>query len=390
MISPELFPMLRVGRAGTMRRTPKHSHFSKVWLLLTLILGLTAVPAQALEDETPPTISNPTVSPSSLPKEGGSVTISANIFDESGITAAWATVTGQDGFGQSVGIFDFGGNFFSGGIDIPQNFTDQTLSYQVEVGAVDGNGLSSTEPAGEIQVEAQPQFDEAPFVFDPSVEPDDLPSTGGAVTIQASASDDRAISEVYAVVTGPGGTTTLVSMEGISSSRFQGVFDAPPNASTSPVLYSVEITALDDIGQFDTESAGFITVAANAAGLLEVRPEQRFFGQVRVGESKRMAVTVKNGSPGSTPPITGVLALSSDQFSIVGAGSEPVPFELAPGESLKVSIRFRPTSSGLKTGRLLIIRSDGGQPDLGVELSGRGGRRSPLPWWLPVRFLAEL
>ena len=348
----------------------------RLCMLLTLILSLTALPAHAIEDETPPAISNTFVSPSSLPKEGGSVTISADIFDESGITAAWATVVGQDGFAQSVGIVNFGGNFFSGGIDIPQNFTDQPLSYTVEVGAVDGNGLSSTEPAGEIQVDAQPQFDEAPFVFDLSLDPVDLPSSGGAVTIQASASDDRAISEVYAVVTSPGGVSTVVAMEGISSSRFQGVFNAPANTSADAAQYSVEVTALDDIGQFDTESAGLITVAAaNPVGLLKVRPDSRFFGQVRIGEGKRMAVTLKNGSPASTPPIAGVLELSSDQFSLVG-GPEPVPFELAPGETLKVFIRFRPTDRGLQTAKLLIVRSDGGQPDLAIELSGRGGKRS--------------
>jgi hypothetical protein len=351
-----------------LQKHPILSRFAGLCALLTPVLGMTALPAHAVEDETPPTITNTVASPSSLPKEGGSVTISADIFDEWGITAAWATVVGQDGFGQTVGLFNFGGTFFSGGIDIPQNFLDQQISYQVEVGAVDGNGLSSTEPAGEIQVEAQPQFDEAPFVFDPTLEPAELTSAGGAVTIEASASDDRSISEVYAVVTAPGGATTHVQMEGISSSRFQGVFNAPANASASAVQYSVEVTALDDIGQFDTEAVGSITVAASPAGDLKVRREVLLFGQVPIGESRRMAVTVKNDSPDSTPPIAGVLEVFGDQFVLVGAGS----FVLASGESVRVIVRFRPTDRGVQTGRLLINRADGGQPDLSVELRGRG------------------
>ena len=69
------------------------------------------------------------------------------------------------------------------------------------------------------------------------------------MTIGVSAFDTRAIAEVYPTVALPGGGTANVPLQGVSSSRYEGVFTAPANAGTVAMQYAIEITALDDIGQ---------------------------------------------------------------------------------------------------------------------------------------------
>ena len=118
---------------------------------------------------------------------------------------------------------------------------------------------------GNIDVEAQPPFDEAPDVFDTDLAPTALPHTGGDVTISASATDDRAISEVYAVITAPGGDETVLPLDGVSASRYSGTWTAPSNATPDDLVYAVQVSALDDIGQQDTEDAGDVTVAAESS-----------------------------------------------------------------------------------------------------------------------------
>lgn len=241
------------------------------WTILTLLVAALAFPAGAAAQgggsgfDTPPIVSNPQLNPTSLPYQGGTVTISADAIDDFGITMFYADVQGSDGSRESVGLGYAGGDSFSGLFYAPPNYTDSPVSYYVTVEATDGNGGFDTEIAGEIQVDAQPQFDEAPIASDPLVSPRELPAAGGTVTISAAASDNRGISEVYATITLPGGGSTQVPLEPISSSRYEGVYVVPPNGTGAAHQYGVEIVALDDIGQPGTVDGGFVTVAGRAA-----------------------------------------------------------------------------------------------------------------------------
>lgn len=128
--------------------------------------------------------------------------------------------------------------------------------------ASDTNGALTIELIGDVQVAAQPQFDEAPAVSDPSVEPRELPASGGTVTIGVSASDNRGISSVEAAIVLPDGGSVAVPLEPISSSRFEATFTAPVNSGTTPQQYAIQAVAYDDIGQWDSVDAGIVTVAA--------------------------------------------------------------------------------------------------------------------------------
>ena len=200
--------------------------------------------------------------------------------------------------------------------DAPPNTSPDDAVYTVEVAVLDSVGQSDIEPAGDITVAGTPPFDEAPDVFDPTLEPSSLPSAGGPVDISASATDDRAISEVYATITSADGTE-VVPLDGISASRYAATWDAPPNPAAADATYTVEITALDDIGQSDTVSAGDITVAGKPVTVsrLALSTRQLTFGPVKAGRTVRRAVVLSNVG---TESIACTLSSPSRRFRLPG------------------------------------------------------------------------
>jgi hypothetical protein len=348
-------------------------------VLLAVLVPLAVSPAVAGAQEgidTPPVVTNVTASPSSLPAEGGLVTIFADASDENGgVTWVQAEVTGPFGGPETV-LMDFTGvgQTYSGSFTIPGNFTDSPMNYSIIVQAIDLGGNSTWEGGGGITVDAAPQFDERPIVADPSVQPRDLPSAGGTSTFRVTATDDRAISEVYATITQPDGSTTTVPLEGISSSQFEGTFAAPANTKATAVQYAIEVTALDDIGQSASADAGLVTVAAAppppSPAKLTVNPGWLSFPTIRVGDRRRESIVVRNTGGRSAGTVRGTVAVSGAGFTLVGAGPTGVAFTLRPGESKAIKVEFRPATAGRYAGTVAIRRNDGAQPGLAVRLSG--------------------
>lgn len=247
--------------------------------LLAGLLATSAGIAVAAEpgEDMPPVVSNGTILPSSLPYLGGTVAIAADVVDDVGVVSVWVDVTCFDGW-YSVELAVTEGTTYGATVGVGPNFTDSPVSCTVVVNANDTNGATQMEWIGEIQIDGQPQFDEAPVVSNPSVEPRELPSSGGVVTIGVDAFDTRGISEALATIALPGGGSTTVPLEPISSSRFEGTFLAPANSGTTAQQYAIEMTAYDDIGQSASVDGGVVTVAAavNAcAGRLVVTPGAR-------------------------------------------------------------------------------------------------------------------
>jgi hypothetical protein len=248
------------------------------------------------------------------------------------------------------------------------------MNYSIIVQAIDLGGNSTWEGGGGITVDAAPQFDERPIVSDPLVTPRNLPSGGGASTIRVTASDDRSISEVYATVTRPDGSTTNVPLEGVSSSEFEGVFTAPANVGTTAAQYAIEVTALDDIGQSASADAGLVTVAAAppppSLAKLTVNPGWLSFQTIRVGDRERESIVVRNTGGRSAGTVRGTVAVSGAGFALVGAGPNGIAFTLRPGESKAIKVDFRPNSPGRYAGTVTVRRNDGAQPGLAVRLAG--------------------
>src|SRR4051794_13650704 len=162
--------------------------------VLALLIAFAALPAVAAAEDPPPVISSATVLPGSLPYTGGDVTITVHATDDVGISMAWVDYAGNSNgdFG-AVDLSPSGPGEYSGVHHIQANFTDNDLSYQYTVRVIDTNGQEAEYYAGEVNLPAQPQFDEPPVIGEITVTPRTLGADGGPVTIHMQASDLRGI-----------------------------------------------------------------------------------------------------------------------------------------------------------------------------------------------------
>jgi len=214
-------------------------------------------------DTTPPVFANGLLSPSYLPYEGGNSQISVDIIDETELHSTYAQVFGSDGSYQSIYLYQGNGTTYYGTLEAGANYSDGTVSYLVEVQAYDAFHNYNAGYIGEVQVEPAPQFDESPWISQTGLNPTFLPSSGGTVTIEAEAGDNRGLSAVYAVITPvSGGSSVEVGLNGVSFSHFEGTYEAPANAGPNAAEYLVEVVVEDDIGQQGRALAGTITVDA--------------------------------------------------------------------------------------------------------------------------------
>jgi hypothetical protein len=243
--------------------------FRRVWMVAlflglcgALLLSADRAAADGEGEDTPPQIVSGSLTPTYLPYSGGNVQIQAEIVDDVGVHMTTAQVYGSDGSYQAIQLYEGFANNYFGTLEVPENTSEGTISYSVEVQAYDTYNAWVNTTIGEVQIEGQPQFDEAPWVSSTEMYPSVLPAEGGAVTIRAEAGDNRGLSGIYATVTGPGGTSTEVAMYALDSSHFEGTFNAPANSGPAAAEYQIEVIAIDDIGQQGRASAGTVTVEA--------------------------------------------------------------------------------------------------------------------------------
>lgn len=358
----------------------------RAWAMVAILgaLGaclLAAGPAAADEsgiEDNPPSVLTGEVSPSSLSYEGGNVQIRAEIVDDFGLFMTYVQIYRPDGSTEMIQLFEgYEHNYFAT-LEVPPNYAEQAVEYGVEVQAYDTNGAYVASLIGGVQVEGRPQFDESPYVTSAELNPSYLQSEGGTVTISADAGDNRGLAGLFALVTLPGGGSVQVPMSPTSSSHFEGTYEVPANSGPLAAEYLVEVVAQDDIGQEGRGLAGTITVAAPppppSSGRLEVWPGDRSFGTVKSGKSTQRTVFVRNlPRKGGQPVEATAVVYGSSAFSLAG-GSSATHFVLQPGEKRAFTIEFHPTASGQQFAAFEVIRDDGIQPGLTVELSGKGSR----------------
>jgi hypothetical protein len=370
------------GRMGTLLRQHRASVVALA-LLATLLLALPASAAACGEEggeDTGPLITNAKLSPASLPSGGGTVAISARVEDDCGVQQVYAEVNSTEGVYISFQLLPYedinsNARVYRGEFQVPANFQEWAVSYQANISAEDTNGAFAEAYAGEVEVAGLPPFDEAPYVFEPSVAPNVLGGGGGTVKIGVSASDNRGLANVYAIVSYPDNSEKEVWLEPISFSRFESPLKLPASLGGSPSIYSVAVFAEDDIGQTTGAYAGTVTVEPKGTpnpGWLSLEPSYRRFGHVTIDEKGWRSVVLKNTGKAGSPPVSGFLRTSGLPFFLPGAGPDGVHFTLEAGEQRKFDIGFKPTALGLKSGRLMVVRSDLAQPKLGMPLFGTG------------------
>ncbi len=259
-----------------------------------------------------PVLTNASVTPTALPAAGGEVTIRTDATDPDGsVAGVQAFITHPDGSVTTLTMTQpSDGAPYETTWTAPANTAEDPAEHVVSITAVDAEGASGAAEAGSVTVDGVPPFDELPDVFDSSLTPTSLPVGGGQVTIAASATDDRSVSEVYAVVTAPDGATSQVPMDPVSGSRFEGVLTVPANTQFATSTYEVEVTALDDIGQQGSEPAGSVTVAARvdqppqvaaAAVLPGVLSGQAWPGSGHVTDDRGLTRSTRSGGARRRP-----------------------------------------------------------------------------------------
>lgn len=108
-------------------------------------------------DNQPPVLSNVALSATTLDFHGGSVTISANVTDASGVANVTATIAKGGVVIGTVALSSAGGTTYSGTFSLPanQNATAASDVYTVTLRATDVNGNTSADvSAGSITVTA--------------------------------------------------------------------------------------------------------------------------------------------------------------------------------------------------------------------------------------------
>jgi len=352
-----------------------------VVIALTVIAALLlAVPATAAAcgEESPPVITNPKVTPGILPWEGGTIRVEVEVEVEydCGVTV-WEEIASSEGgyYSAEMGATEETVNekrkTYRVEFGAPPNYQEWPVYYQVTISATDSEDASAESVfAGETEVAAAPQFDEAPYVSNAKVTPRSLVTEGGWVTISADVSDNRSVNYVFANIMLPNETLKEVPLEPVSASHFVGHYKAPPNYGTTAQKYPVTVYGEDDIGQQSAENAGTFSVAGRP-GPLSIEIERGgSIGNVTVGRTASRVVTVHNSG---SKWIKSSLALTgSSWFVLRNASGRKIEFSIGPNESRRFWLELTPAGPTTATGSLTLSRADGSQPPIVQSLSGKG------------------
>ena len=211
-----------------------------------------AIPmAKPPADTVAPVLSNATVTPLVLPKEGGIVTLSVDVADNTGATAANAVVTLPDNNTVTVSLTDGGTGTWTGTYTAEPNATLEDLSYTVTFTASDAAGNESDPVVVTFTVPLTPDT-VAPVLSNAKVEPSVLSSEGGLVTLSVYVSDNAGATSGSAVVTLPDNNTATVDLTFKSgdakTGTWEGTYTAGPNATLEDLSYTVIFTARDGSG----------------------------------------------------------------------------------------------------------------------------------------------
>jgi hypothetical protein len=358
------------------RPTPPRALLGALTLLAALLLALPAS-AAACGSEAPPAITNATVTPSTLPWEGGTIRIEADVESDCGVNVV-LEISSSDGgyFPSEMGVTEETVNdnprTYRSEFGAPANYSESPVYYQVTIRATDVEGGGDEVFPGETEVAGAPPFDEPPAISNATVKPLRIGSSGGGVTISADITDNRGVYYAWAAVMLPDETIKDVPLHPVSSSHFEGFFKAPANPGVTPQQYSAVVYAEDESALRGYEEAGTFTVSPLTGLLNAWTTEGSYFGKVTLGTTATRTVVVHNNGGPKTQPIKASITTSGAPFSIRWATDGKYDFTIAPGETIGFTVDFVPTTRGFITGSAIVSRPDGAQPNVSVNLSGVG------------------
>lgn len=300
---------------------------------------------------------NKTLSETLTNTGGSSLTISAATITGSGMSITGLTLPVTLNAGQSttfsVRFSPPAAGAVSGNLTITSNGSNPTLTVPVS-----GTGVT-------------------PGALDPT--PDSL--AFGSVTVGSSAS-------LSMTLTNTGGANVTISQANVTGSGFSITGLTLPATLTpaQSVSFTVKFTPTaagnvsGNIAVISNGSNSPLNIPLSGDGLapgsLTANPTSVSFGNVIIGSSKTVAVTVTN--TGGVNVTISNAATTGASFSFTGPN---LPLTLGAGQSTTFNTIFTPPSAGTKNGSLTIT-SDANNPTLTVPLQGVGvtpGTLTPNP-----------
>lgn len=108
---------------------------------------------------------------------------------------------------------------------------------------------------------------------------------------------------------------------------------------------------------------------SECANDIAVTPLSLEFGDVAIGETSELEVTISNtGACDLSVSAVELTAETSADFVVAGVGDDAIP----PGEALTALVTYNPSAAGVASGVLRIASDDADEPAVEVTLSGNG------------------
>jgi uncharacterized protein (TIGR03437 family) len=186
-------------------------------------------------------------------------------------------------------------------------------------------------------------------------------------TVNATVFPQPVLKPVTATI---GGLPAAVLYAGAAGNLVAGVFQV--NLLVPNGLAGGNQPVVVNVGGFSTQ-AGLTVAIAGGGGKLTLSAASLAFGNVSVGQSKDLQITVSNTGTAGLGISSVVLGGSSFSLTTsIGA------LTLQPGASFPLTVRFAPTAATSSTGTLTITSNDSVSPAV-VALSGTGTGTAPVP-----------
>lgn len=227
-----------------------------------------------------PVIQNLSITPTSLPAEGGQMTLLVRATDNIGVKegkGVYATMARPDGTETGFDLPLVSGTRANGEwrwtwmINANTGSTAQTFGIKVRVRDETDNLVESAlipiTVAGRTMVPVNPP----PKVLSFTNTPTTFAYSGGNITVSVKASDDTGVGEVRLIVVNPDGTQSAVpriplvggtAMNG--EWRYSWVM--PGNSTSSPKVYGIQASVYDTGGAKTTSQTISVTVPVKPAG----------------------------------------------------------------------------------------------------------------------------
>jgi len=228
-----------------------------------------------VKDTTPAVLSGASVTPATLPVNGGTIQIKVTATDNKGVAAVAANVQSSTGAAQAVVLTRSAGTaqngVWQGSYQAPANTTGKPLKYVIALRASDtDNNFTDLPASAATSVTVDGSDKVPPKIAAVTVNPTAFDYTGGQVTVSVTATDDIGVQTVTMYLTRPDGNRSGMRLPKtggtMQSGEWKTAWTVPPNTGATPLTYWVQIAVADSGTNMATSQPVSFTLPAAPQG----------------------------------------------------------------------------------------------------------------------------